>query len=199
MNRDNALFLMIGLLSGFIGGYVMHESMAANQPVARRPGAPAAPAPANPPAQAGVPSSGGQPGVEQVQRLRAFVEENPDDTAALRSLANLNYDLRNWQRAAELYQRYLDLDGSDLDVRTDLGATFRYLGQPEQALEQFRTVRELASDHWQACYNEVLVLAFDLEDLPAANAAMDELRAMQPGNPEVDRLAAELEKRAKGG
>ncbi len=204
MNRDNVMFLMIGLLAGFIGGYVMHEAMAANQPQPRRPGTPAAVAPAGgstaAPQPGGAPSaSGQQPAMEQVQRLTAYVQENPDDADAIRALANLNYDIRNWQRAAELYQRYLELDAGDSGVRTDLGATLRYLGEPQQALEQFRKVLELAPDHWQARYNEVLVLAIDLENLPAADAAMAELQKLQPGNPEVDRLAVELEKRAQGG
>ncbi len=200
MNRDNALFMMIGLLAGFIGGYVMHESMAANQPPPRRPPTPATVGAAVPAAEArGAQSPGGQPAMGQVQRLTAHVQENPDDAEAIRSLANLNYDISNWQRAAELYQRYLELVADDIDVRTDLGATYRYLDRPQDALEQFRKARELAPEHWQARYNEVLVLAFDLEDLPAAGTAMEELLALQPGNPEVDRLAAELEKRSAGG
>ncbi len=201
MTRDHTLFMAVGLLAGFIGGYVMHESMAARQPPPRRPGTAAATAGAGAAAAEGrgAPSPGGQAAMEQVQRLTAYVQENPDDAAAIRSLANLKYDIGNWQRAAELYQRYLELDASDLDVRTDLGATYRYLGRPQEALEQFRQVRELAPDHWQARYNEVLVLAFDLEDLTAAATAMDQLRVLQPDNPEVERLAAELEKRTRGG
>ncbi len=196
MNRDNLLFLVIGLLAGFIGGYVMHETMAARQPSMSPPGAGQAAGPAQP-ATGGAPG-GGQPAMEQVQRLAAYVRDNPDDAAAVRQLANLNYDVSNWQRAAELYGRYLELEAGDVNAMTDLGATFRHLGKPEQALAQFRQAIELAPEHWQARFNEVLVLAFDLEDLPAANAAMAELAAMQPENPQVARLAAELEKRGEG-
>ncbi len=200
MNRDNGLFLMVGLLAGFIGGYVMHESMAANQPPPRRPGTPAgaATAPA-PPEPRGAANPAGQPAMEQIQRLTAHVQENPEDAEAIRLLANLNYDISNWLRAAELYRRFLEIDAGDFDVMTDLGAAYRHLDRPQEALEQYRAVLELAPDHWQARYNEVLVLAFDLDDLPAATAAMGKLRAQQPDSPEVKRLAAELEKRAQGG
>ncbi len=201
MNRDKVLFIVIGFLAGFIGGYVTHEFMAARQP---SPGWPAALGVGSP-AGAGsgqrsapAPPAGGQPAMEQVQQLAAYVRDNPEDTRAIRQLANLNYDISNWQRAAELYSRYLELDAGDLDVMTDLGATYRYLGKPQEALAQFRKVRELAPDHWQARYNEVLVLAFDLDDLPAANTVLGELVSMQPENPEVARLAAELKKRTEG-
>ncbi len=197
MNRDNVLFAAVGLLAGFVGGYVLHESMAARQPPPSRSAAGAsAPAPA--PASNSAPGEGKLAAMRQIQQLAAYVGENPDDTRAIRQLAGLNYEISNWQRAAELYNRYLELEGADIDVMTDLGATYRYLGQPREALEQFRNVRDLAPEHWQSRYNEVLVLAFDLDDLPAARAAMSELTSMQPDSPEVARLAAELEKRSEG-
>lgn len=205
MNRDKALFIVIGFLAGFIGGYVTHEFMAVRQPAPGWPAAAGLGSPARPTASnqrnsgaTAAPAAGSQPAMEQVQQLAAYVRDNPEDASAIRQLANLNYDISNWQRAAELYSRYLELDASDFDVMTDLGATYRYLGKPQQALEQFRKVRKLAPEHWQSRYNEVLVLAFDLNDLPAANAALGELVSMQPENAEVARLVAELKKRAEG-
>lgn len=200
--KDNLLFMVIGLLTGFIGGYLMHEAMSARQPALRAPGAvaetPAGTAGTGSPGQPGAGASSPAAAMEQVQRLRAYVEENPGDADALRLLANMNYDISNWQRAAELYTRYLELRPRDVDVMTDLGATYRFLGDPRRALAQFQEIRELAPDHWQSRYNEILVLAFDLGDLEAAAAAMSELRALQPGNPEVSRLAEELARRARG-
>ncbi len=194
MNRDNVLFTVIGLLAGFVAGYVVHESMALRQPAPVRSEAAGAGARAG--TQAPATDEGTRVAMEQVQQLAAYVSENPEDAKAIRQLGNLNYEISNWQRAAELYSRYLELDGADFNVMADLGATYRYLGRPREALEQFRNLRDLAPDHWQALYNEVLVLAFDLDDLPAAWTVMNELLSMQPDNPEVARLAAELKKRS---
>ena len=149
MDRDKVLFMVIGLLAGFICGYVMHEVMAARQPAPRWQ---AAGATRNAPtggqtSAGGAGTTSGQPAMEQVQQLAAYVRDNPDDARAIRQLANLNYDISNWQRAAELYSRYLELEGVDFDVMTDLGATYRYLGKPQEALEQFRNVRDVAPDH----------------------------------------------------
>ena len=210
MDRDKVLFTVIGLLAGFIAGYVVHEFMAARQPApgwsAARAGSVAQPGVGRRGAAATTPGPGatapsaenGQPAMEQVQQLTAHVRDNPDDAQAIRQLANLNYDISNWQRAAELYSRYLELEGDDSDVMTDLGVTYRFLGKPQEALEQFRAVHEQAPDHWQARYNEVLVLAVDLNDLAAANAALDELVSMHPENPQVVRLAAEVKRRTEG-
>ncbi len=202
MHRDNVLYLVVGTLVGFIAGYVMQEAMMSRQPAP--PGAVVASGPSSaagspsPGVAPGSPGSDGQPAMAEVQRLSARVAENPDDVEALRGLANLNYDISNWQRAAELYERYLELEPGDLDVITDLGATYRFLGRSDDALARFKEVRERAPSHWQARYNEILVLAFDLEDLEAARSAMAELLKLQPDNTNVNRLAEELEKRSQG-
>ena len=202
MNRDNVLFTVIGLLAGFISGYFLHESMSERQParrIATEGVSAAAPAPGGGAAAGGATSApGATGGMQEVQRLRQYVEENPQDADAVQMLANLNYDIQNWSRAAELYGRFLELRPDDPDTMTDLGASLRNMGQIDQALAQFRRVRELAPDHWQARYNEILVLAFDRNDPAAARGALAELKSIQPQNPDVERLEAEIEKRFAG-
>ena len=207
MSRDHFLFLVIGLLSGFIAGYLVHESMSNRQPAPLWHGAGTAQAPAQPgnpsAGAASAPAAGTTQGagpqamaaMEQVQRLRAYVEENPTDLDALRSLANMNYDIANWQRAAELYERLLDQKADDVDAMTDLGACYRNLGRFDDALRLFRQAREQKPSHWQARYNEILVIAFDQGNPQGAVESLTELKKMQPENPDVNRLAAELERR----
>jgi len=199
VNRDNVLFLVIGALTGFIAGYVMHEAMAARQPAPRIPATAGQNMPAPPGAGSSPAAAGPQAAMQQVQLLRKHVEQNPDDTDAVRQLANLNYEIRNWQRAADLYQQYLGLVPDDVDVIVDLGATFRFMGQPREALARFRRIRELDPEHWRSRYNEILVLALDLGELDSAIAAMEELQELQPDNQDVARLAEELQRRRAGG
>ncbi len=192
MNRDNALFAVIGLLAGFIGGYVMQEVMSERQPARRVSGTSSAAAGGGGSSPA---TGGGQPAMEQVQQLARYVQENPEDAAAVRQLGDLNYDIQNWSRAAELYERYLKLQPGDVNVMTDLGASYRFLGEPQQALEKFRQIRGINPTHWQARYNEILVLGWDLGEMGAAQQALAELQSLQPDNPDVVRLAQELERR----
>jgi tetratricopeptide (TPR) repeat protein len=198
LNRDNVLFTVIGLLTGFIAGYVMHETMAQRQPPRLVPGATAATAAATGGAGAGAPAAGGGPPMAAVQELSRRVAENPDDADAVRELADMNYNIRNWSRAVELYEHYLELRPDDVDAMTDLGAAYRGVGNLTGALELFRKVRERFPDRWQALYNEIIVLAFDLEDLDAASQPLAELQALRPDDPDVARLAAEIEKRRQG-
>jgi tetratricopeptide (TPR) repeat protein len=131
----------------------------------------------------------------EIQRLREHVEKNPDDVDALLALANLNFDIKNWQRALELYERRLALRPDEPDVITDMGVCYRELGQFQKALELFDRAERLAPDHWQSRYNKVVVLAFDLKDYAGAQKVLDELARLQPQNPSITELAAEVARR----
>ena len=207
MQRDHFLTLTIGLLAGFIAGYLVHDFMAVRQP-ARLPAGEAAARAALAPGQAApgggaatsqpAPSSQAQtppPPMAEIQRLREHVEQNPNDADAVLLLANLNFDIRSWARARELYQRYLALRPRDPDVLTDLGVAHRELGEHRQALDLFAEAQRLRPDHWQSLYNQVVVLAFDLKDFAAADRALAALRELQPANPSVTELAAEVARR----
>lgn len=204
LNKDNLLFLMGGLLLGFIFAYLLFEAMASRQPprltAALRAqiaagdeaagGGGAMGAAQAPPGAA----QGGGPAMAEIQQLREFVEKNPNDAQAVRKLADLNFDIQNWQRAQELYSHYLELKPNDPDVITDLGITYRGLQQYDKAIQLFNQAKTLEPGHWQAYYNEVVVLAFDLKKPEQANQVLGQLQQMQPGNPEVARLAEAVAK-----
>lgn len=211
MTRDNLLFATIGVLAGFISGYFVHEVMALRQPpplavlqaaqAAAAGGSPHALGGAVPlPDGAAAPGAGGEPAAAEgaamadINRLKAQLEQNPDDAEATLQLANLNYDIRNWQRARELYVRYLELKPPHPDVLTDLGVACRGLGQFQEALGYFEQAQQVQAGHWQSLFNQVVVLAFDLREQGRAQEVLQRLRTLQPDNPEVARLAQEVEK-----
>jgi hypothetical protein len=215
VNRDNLLFATIGILVGFITGYLVHEVMATRQPprltpemraqivvpggeqggaAAAAPGGEAGAAPAaNDGGGAGPAGAGGAgsgaPAMQAIQELKAYVDKNPDDLKAVRQLADLNFEIRNWKRAQELYRHYLDLKPGDPDVMTDLGISYRETQEFDKSLALFQAVHKAAPDHWKSYFNEVVVLAFDLKKPDEAKVPLAKLQQMQPGNPDVVRLA----------
>jgi cytochrome c-type biogenesis protein CcmH/NrfG len=210
MNKDNLIFAVFGILVGFISGYLMHEVVASRQPPRLTPELraqiampgedPTAPGAGPTDARGadlgmggGAPGSG--PAMEQVQQLRAYVEQNPDDADAVLQLANMNFDIRNWTRAVELYNQYLKLRPGDANVLTDLGVAYQASQEYDQALATFDEAQKLAPDNWKAYYNEVIVLAFDLKRFDDAERVLAELQRLQPGNPDVQRLADEVSRR----
>lgn len=207
MNKDNLLYVIIGILIGFVSAYLLFEAMSSRQPPRLTPELRAQIAmPGEDPTAGGGPTDartadtsnpgmgeavpgGSGPMSAEVQQLKEYVEQNPNDADAVLQLANLNFDIRNWLRAQELYAHYLELRPGNPNVLTDLGISYRETQQFDQALNRFREARKQAPDHWQALYNEVVVLAFDLKRYDEADPILQELQRLQPGNPEVAKLA----------
>jgi hypothetical protein len=216
VNRDNLLFLLFGFLLGFVGAYLAFEAIAVKQPPRRVAGMPIedpnaasgdATTPLSAPDAAGAPgdvasgpAAGGaqaRPGMEEIRKLKEYVDQHPEDADAVRKLANLNFDIGNWTRARDLYLQYEKVAKPDADLLTDLGITHRALGEFDQALARFRQAEQMAPDHWQSRFNQAIVLGLDLSRYDEANQILDQLRRTQPDNPEIDRLKGELEKRRK--
>lgn len=194
MNKDNLLFAVVGILLGFVSGYLLFEAMAARQPprLGTAGGGAANPMAQQPTGPQDAPAAGGA-AMPQIQELQARLQQNPNDTDAIRTLANLNFDIQNWQRAQELYSRYLEIRPNDPDVMVDLGVTHRELGRFTDALDLFQQVQQQNPNHWQSYYNEVVVLAFDLKRFDEADRALARLRELQPSNADVERLAAAVQ------
>jgi tetratricopeptide (TPR) repeat protein len=214
LNKDNLLFLMGGLLVGFVTAYLFFEAMATRQPPRLTPqmramivsgddggGAMGGNAEAanggGDAAAANGGAPGGGPAMAEIQQLRDYVEKNPNDADAVRKLADLNFNISNWPRAQELYNHYLQLKPNDPDVMTDLGITYRETKQPDKALELFRQAKRISPDHWQSLYNEVVVLAFDLKKNDEADEVLTQLQKLQPGNQDVAKLADAVTRQRK--
>jgi tetratricopeptide (TPR) repeat protein len=192
MKRENLLWALSGLLAGFAVGYFVHDALNERRSpaVADSHGTMGMGGGMD---MAGHPTAMGGSGMDDVARLRERVEQNPDDAEAVLRLANMNHDIQNWQRARDLYSRYLELRPGDPDVLTDLGVAQRGLGELSEALQSLERAQELAPDHWPSLFNKVVLLAFELGDRERARESLPRLRALAPDNPDVERLARELE------
>ncbi len=207
MTKDNLISVVLGVLLGFIAGYLTHEVMEARQPPRFASQAPGAapqgmpqgtfqPSPDMPPGQQppmGA-AAGGEAPMQEIQQLRERVAQNPNDADAVRQLADMNFDISNWQRAQELYAQYLALRPGDIDVLSDLGVVEQELGNYDEALRRFDQVQEQQPDHWQSMYNEVIVRALNKKDFDGAQETLQRLQQLQPDNPNVQRLAAEVQR-----
>lgn len=116
-------------------------------------------------------------------------DEFPAETLAK---ANGLYDQKKWTEARDAYLQYLASTPDDLDARTDLGVAFRELGESEKALKQFDCVLARDAGHWKTLYNKIILVGFDLNRKPEAEALLVKLRELQPGNADVEALAKAL-------
>jgi hypothetical protein len=138
-------------------------------------------------------SSPGRPGKPPVKRLSPSPATEPPDVSQLapadaaRTLGDWNYDRHNWAHAIEHYQEAI-ADGDDNpDVRTDLGNCFRFIGEPQKALEQYQIAQTENPMHENSLFNQAGLYAEVLHDDQRALATAHEFLKRFP---QSDRAAA---------
>lgn len=201
MNRDNALFILIGLLAGFIAGYLVQDIQVDRQAPRLVHGDDAAAPPGAGAAQTAAAGSQGDAAaraqglMEEMRGLEGYLAENPDDAEATLRLGSLAIEAGIWGTCVQALERYTELRGESPDVFSDLGICYRGIGRVDRALALFDRAQEIEPDHWQSRFNEAMVLGLDQQDFEAAERVLDELRSLRPGDPGVERLAEAIEQR----
>jgi tetratricopeptide (TPR) repeat protein len=193
--------LVIGLMVGLVLGYVFAErqtippaSAAARPQPASDSGLPQG----HPPVEEG--SGGGAESMQlarQAKELEDMLAQSPDDPRIMVALGNLYFDASRWSESRLWYERAMQIEGGDPNVITDLAVVYRNLQQPEKSLELLGQAIEVAPEHWQAWYNSVVVLHFDLHRHDEAGEALDQLKRLAESNSQIPDLAA-LEAEVRG-
>jgi len=126
-----------------------------------------------------------------IQQARDRLNKNPNDLHALIFLGNANYDIQRYQEAADLYQKALELNSDNAQVRTDRATALYRLGRSKEAIEELNLA--LASDyhHENALYNLGMIKLKAFNDRKGALAAWTQLK----GITQDQTLIAELDKR----
>ncbi len=199
--------LIIGLMVGLTLGYVLAERQPVPPSRAMAPNAGQAGLPPDhPPIEGGAaasassgPSAAEQQQVrEQAAELEGMLKQRPDDRQVMVALGNLYFDASQWPQARDWYEKALAQQGQDPNVLTDVAVVYRNLAEPEKALERLDRALGIAPDHWQALFNKVVVLNFDLHRHDEAAAALAKLKALKASNPQVPDLST-LERDVNGG
>jgi len=135
---------------------------------------------------------------QQVSEIQGLLDANPEDAGLMAAMGNVYFDASRWEEASGWYEKSLALSPGDPNIMTDLAVVYRNLGRSQESLELLDQVIAVSPDHWQAWYNKVVVLNFDLHEHDAAAAALDRLKELQRTNQDIPDLSG-LEKEIQGG
>ncbi len=191
--------LVLGVMVGLAVGYALAE----RQPVppakalerGMAEGSGGAMPPGHPPVDEAAPSAEDAQLMQQVGQLEKALQRRPGDPDLLTSLGNLYFDAGRWEDAREAYEAVLQSRPDDASVLTDLGVCYRNLHQPERALELLDRALAANPGQWQALFNKVVVLHFDLHrhaEAREAFAALKRMKQHDSGIPDLSSLEKEL-------
>jgi cytochrome c-type biogenesis protein CcmH/NrfG len=116
----------------------------------------------------------------QIQLLQDTVKKNPRDNRAWIQLGNMLMDSARFPEAIDAYQKALELDPGNVDVRVDMGTCYRNAGQPQKAVEAYKKALAINPNHLNAYRNLGVVSAFDLRDRKTAVQAFEEYLRLAP-------------------
>ncbi|MGQ9495798.1 MAG: tetratricopeptide repeat protein [Thermoanaerobaculaceae bacterium] len=193
--------LIFGLLVGFFLGYIFGEGqrkpVGPIDPHAGIPGAPPLAGEPSMPPQGGRTAATGNPQLmEQFRAVEQLLAKDPNNYQHLVQAGNLLYDMNNFLRAIDYYERALAVGGESSDLLTDLGVCYRETGNQQKALELFDRAADLDADHWQSRYNAVVVRLFDLNDARGAQKEFEKLKRLKnPQIPDLSGLEQEISRR----
>lgn len=188
----------LGVLLGFFLGYIFAERQ--HKPVDPHAGIPGAPPlagePAMPPQGGRTTATGNPQLMEQLRAVEQLLAKNPNNYLHLVQAGNLLYDMNNFLRAIEYYERALAVGGESPELLTDLGVCYRETGNQQKALELFHKAADLKPDHWQSRYNAAVVRLFDFNDARGAQEELEKLKSLKnPEIPDVSGLKQEISRR----
>ena len=194
--------LVIGLMVGLALGYVFAERQPIPPGKALRLGAPAAAAQdsslpdGHPPLDEGAPSPETKFFEQQIAEIQGRIAQNPGEVGLKVEMGNAFFELArttgnpsHWQESQVWYETALaEGRSNDPDVLTDLGVVLRNQEQYDRALEILNRAIAVSPDHWQAWFNKVIVLNFDLHDHDGSREALGRLKEIAARNPDVPDL-----------
>lgn len=140
------------------------------------PAAPSAPAPAN--AAQGQASTLSQ--ALAIPQPQAAAPSTKEDWI---NLGNYQMDNGNYSEAIAAYQKALDLDPSNVDVRVDMGTCYRNIGQPDKAIEIYKKALEINPRHPNAWLNSGIVYYYDLHKNTEALQSFQKYLEVSPNSP----------------
>lgn len=195
MTRDNLLFAIIGILLGFIGGFLLATNISQRE-AALRSGAGSAQTsqnlpPNHPPVGGDQTGEGGQQMLASVQTAMKQARENPNDFDAQVTAAKLQYQIQRYDQAIEYLLAANKVKPDDAEVLTWLGMVNMDAGHFDAAEKWYRAAALKKP-------SEVMVidgLAFVLlqkGDAKGAEEQINKLAKIDPTNQDLSQFRAKL-------
>ncbi len=191
MNRENLLFAVIGLLLGFIVGFMFASSMSQKMAQTQMAGA-SQNLPADHPPVGG--QNAGDPAAqrEQVMAQIEKARNEPTNFEAQMTAAQLYYQIQRYDQAIEYLLKANQLKPTDFDTVSALGVVNLDAGHYDQAERWYRAALKMKSDDERALAG-LAAATLQKGDAKAAQDAVAQLEKAYPSNQDLPQFKQKLE------
>ena len=189
MKQENLVFVIVALLVGLLGGFLIFSMSNKN-----KGGAP----------QPAIPMGSGSPAdyTQRIAQAEKIVAQEPNNYQAWVQLANDYFDTDQPQKAVNAYAKALAIDPNHQNtpnVLTDQGVMFRKMGLFDKAIDNFERASKLDPKHLQSLFNLGVIYAYDLKQKDKAIAAWERYLALDAMSPQGQQVKAKIDELKAGG
>ena len=188
MKQENLVFIIVALLVGLLGGFLIFSISNKNKSAA---------APA-------VPMGSGSPADYNLRIVEAekIVAQDPKNYQVWVQLGNDYFDTDQAQKSVNAYAKALEIDPNNQNtsnVLTDQGVMYRKMGLFDKAVTNFEKASQLDPRHAQSLFNLGVVYANDLKQNDKAIASWQKYLAIDGMSPQGQQVKAMVEELKAGG
>lgn len=189
MKQENLVYIVVALLVGLLGGFLIFSVSNKN----KGGGAPPA-----------IPMGSGSPAdySQRIAEAEKVVAQDPKNYQVWVQLGNDYFDTEQPQKAVNAYGKALALDPNSPNtpnVLTDQGVMYRKMGLFDKAIENFDRASKLDPKHTQSLFNLGVVYANDLKQKDKAIAAWQRYLALDAMSPQGQQVKAMVDELKAGG
>lgn len=135
------------------------------------------------------PFSGGPIGAQtEIMRLQELVRQSPNNLYAWIELGNILMDNSRFHEAIDVYQKALEMDEKNVNVRVDMGTCYRLIGRSDKAVEEYRKAIAINPSHLNAHRNLGIVLAFDFKKKREGIKELEKYLRLAPNTPDAEKM-----------
>jgi tetratricopeptide (TPR) repeat protein len=195
MSRDNLLFVIIGILLGFIAGFMFATSWSQRDAATRAAATTTQQGqnlPLNHPPVGGDQSSdGGQQMLAQVQEAMKRAREHPEDFDAQVTAAQLEYKIQRYDQAIEYLLIANKLKPTDQDVLFMLAVANLDAGHYEAAIQWYKAALQKKPND-MVLLDGYCAALLGKGDAKGAEDAINKLAKLDPTNPDLPQFRDKL-------
>ena len=133
----------------------------------------------------------------QAAPLLKQIESEPNNAELIAKVGNIYYDTQQYPVAVDYYQRFLKVQPTNTNVRTDLATAYWYMGNVDGAIAEFNKALSYEPNKANALFNLGVVKWQGKMDVNGAVAAWQKLLDTNPtyeNKDKVEQLIAQARK-----